>query len=294
MPDPQTARTDRDVVVTGAAGHLGRHVLAAFRQAGWTARGLDIVADEASGVEPADLRDPETARRCLAGAAVVAHCAALPRPVGYAADDVFATNIALMYAAIDGAEQGGATRIVYASSFSILGLPFAPNRPHLSALPVTEAAPAAPQDVYAVTKWLGEEMLDAYVRRTGRTAVSLRLPWIHTPDSFAAQVVPIRDDPASSLHLWAWIDARDAGRAFVAAAEAEIDGHQRLFVTASESFSTRPSAALAAEGWPDVSVTGDLTDHASLISSAKARETIGFSPSFRWADYPGVVSGASS
>lgn len=291
MSDLPTAQTGRDVVVTGAAGHLGRHVLAAFRQAGWTARGLDMVADSQTGVNAADLRDPETARRLLAGAKVIAHCAALPRPVGYAADEVFATNMALMHAAIAGAEAGGARRIVYASSFSVLGLPFAPNRPHLTALPVTEEAPAAPQDVYAVTKWLGEEMLEAYVRRTGQSAVSMRLPWIHTAESFAEQVLPIRDDQASHRHLWSWIDAHDAGRAFVAAAQAEIDGHLRLFVAADESFSTRPSAALAAEGWSEVPVTGDLSGQKSLINAARARATIGFEPRQRWADYPGFSQG---
>ncbi|MCY0096979.1 NAD-dependent epimerase/dehydratase family protein [Hoeflea ulvae] len=294
MSESETTKDQRNVVVTGAAGHLGRNVLAAFIEAGWNAQGLDIVGDADLGVEAVDLRDLDVARRHLANASVVAHCAALPRPVGYEASDVFSTNMALMYAAIAAAEDGCATRIIYASSYSIIGLPFAPNRPKLTALPITEDEKAAPQDVYATTKWLGEEMLDAYVRRTGNTGVSLRLPWIHTPESFAKEVVPIRDDPDSHIHLWAWIDARDAGRAFVAAAEADIEGHLRLFVSADNSFATRPSADLVAESWPEVPVTGDLSGGKSLIDASRAREMIGFVPAYNWSDYPNSITGEKS
>lgn len=279
----------RTVAVTGASGHLGRHVLAAFRSAGWTTQGFDTVGEPGTGVTEADLRDPAAARRLLAGASVVVHCAALPRPVGYAADDVFAANMALTHAAVSGAEEGGAERIVYASSFSVVGLPFAPVRPRLAALPLTEDEPAAPQDVYALTKWLGEEMLEAFVRRTGRSAVSLRLPWIHTPETFVEQVLPLQDSPESNLHLWSWIDARDAARGFVAAAEAEISGHARLYLAAKDSFSTRPSSDLAREGWPDVSLSRPLLGHESLIDADRARTVLGFESQHRWQDYEGVA-----
>lgn len=277
---------EQRVVVTGASGLLGRHVLAAFRDAGWQASGVDIRASD--GVDAVDLRNPDAARAALAGADVVAHCAALPRPVGFVADDVFATNTALMYAAISGAEEGGATRILYASSFSVVGLPFAPVRPTIGAMPVSEDEPAQPQDVYAVTKWLGEEMLDAFVRRTGQSAVSLRMPWIHTGESFREQIVPIRDALDSYVHLWSWIDARDAGAAFVAAAGADLSGHERMYIAADESFSTRPSAELAAEGWPDAVPSRPLVGHESLIDSSRAKARIGFAPRYRWNDYEGA------
>lgn len=272
----------RNVVVTGAAGHLGRHVMQAFTDAGWKVRGFDIT--EAPDVTALDLRDPAAARAHLSGADVIAHCAALPRPVGFSHDTVFATNMALMHSAVCAAEENNA-RIVYASSYSVIGLPFAPNPPKLTALPVTEAESALPQDVYALTKWLGEEMLSAYVRRTGGTAVSLRLPWVHTAHSFGRDVVAIQDDPASRIHLWAWIDATDAGRGFVAAASAAIDGHERLFLSAADTFSTRPTAELVEHGWPDTPHRHALLDRQSLIDGARARDILGFEPAVRWQDY---------
>jgi nucleoside-diphosphate-sugar epimerase len=236
----------------------------------------------------ADLRNPDVARARLADAAVIVHCAALPRPVGYASDTVFATNMALMHSAIAAAETGGA-RLLYASSYSVIGLPFAPHPPRLTALPVTEDAAARPQDVYALTKWLGEEMLAAFVRRTHGTAVSLRLPWIHTADSFRRHVLPIRDDPAARIHLWAWIDADDAAAAFVAAARAPLTGHERLFLSAPDTFSTRPTAELVAEGWPDTPLSRPLSGHESLIDSARARAVLGLARGHSWRAYEGLA-----
>ena len=287
---PEQDLPERDVIVTGATGHLGRHVIAAFRNAGWSAHGVDLEADRFGGIDAADLRDPAEAVRLLGKACVIAHCAALPRPVGYTADEVFSTNMALMHSVLSAAESGRARRVIFASSYSVVGLPFAPVRPALQGLPLTEDEPAAPQDVYALTKWLGEEMLEAFVRRTGRKAVSLRLPWIHTEQSFCDDILPIRDDDDSAVHLWAWIDARDAGRAFVAAAEAEIAGHTRLFLSADDSFSRRPTAELAEAGWPEVALRRPLKGHESLIDAAAARRMLGFAPIYGWQDYARAVT----
>lgn len=275
----------KSVVVTGAAGHLGRHVMRAFEAAGWRTVGVDVTP--ASGVHLADLRDPNCAREYLSDVAVIAHCAALPRPVGYSADDVFATNMALMHGVISAAERSGA-RIVYASSYSVIGLPFATHLPDLTALPLSESEPAQPQDVYALTKWLGEEMLSAFVLRTKGSAVSLRLPWIHTAESFARDVLPIQDDTASRIHLWAWIDAADTAHGFVAAANAQLRGHQRVYMSAPDSFSTRPTAELVAEGWPDTVITRPLCGHESLIDNACARAILGYAPDRSWRKYEGL------
>lgn len=276
----------RSVVVTGAAGHLGRHVMHAFEAAGWRTTGLDVAP--AAGVDLADLRDPDCAREHLSAVDVIAHCAALPRPVGYSADDVFATNMALTHRVISAAERSAA-RIVYASSYSVIGLPFATHPPNLTALPLSESEPAQPQDVYALTKWLGEEMLSAFVRRTKGSAVSLRLPWVHTAESFARDVLPICDDAASRIHLWAWIDAEDAADGFIAAANAQLSGHQRLYMSAPDSFSNRPTADLVAEGWPDTAITRPLSGYESLIDNARARAILGYVPGRSWRTYEGLL-----
>ena len=50
------------VIVTGAAGLLGSHVAAAFREARWRVTALDIAADRDPDIVRADLTGLEAAR----------------------------------------------------------------------------------------------------------------------------------------------------------------------------------------------------------------------------------------
>lgn len=275
------------VVVTGAAGLLGRHVVAALVAAGHVVRGVDLPGRGAD--RGADLCDLVQARDALAGAGTIIHAAAIPRPAGTARDVLFQTNIGSTFAVLEAAEAQGTSRVVLASSFSVLGLPFAPRPVRLHDFPVTEDHTTAPQDLYATTKWLSEEMVDAWTRRTGGSAISLRMPWLQSAETFAPQVTTRRDSADARLDLWAYLDLRDAGeavaRSVVALVEGRITGHDRMFLSAADTYSDRPTADLLAAYYPDVPVTSPLPGHASLLSGAKAVDRIGFRPRFSWRDY---------
>jgi nucleoside-diphosphate-sugar epimerase len=77
---------------------------------------------------------------------------------------------------------------------------------------VDETAPIHAQDAYGLSKWLGEEIVAAAVRQGGLSAVSLRMPWVQSPGTFAAQVGPRRKMAESVRDLWSYIDARDAAQ----------------------------------------------------------------------------------
>jgi nucleoside-diphosphate-sugar epimerase len=273
----------KHAVVTGAAGLLGSHVAAAFRQAGYEVTALDVTAAE--GVTAIDLTDLDAALEAIGTADCMAHVASLPRPLGYEAEDVFRINMMLMFNVLTAMERADIGKMVFASSFSVLGLPFAPKPVDLAYFPIDEHHPHAPQDVYAVTKWLGEEMVDAWVRRTGHRAASIRMPWIQTAHSFPEQVKPRRERKEAGLDLWAYVDARDAGRAFVQAAEAELSGHERFFISAADTYSERPTAELLDATYPDVERRAALPRHTALLDNARAAELIGFAPEHGWRDY---------
>ncbi|MDX3926168.1 MAG: NAD(P)-dependent oxidoreductase [Shinella sp.] len=277
------------VVVTGAAGLLGRHVAAAYRAAGFAVTALDLADGGLPDIRTADLTDAESAAAFIRDADCVAHIAAIPRPVGYPEEEVFQTNMTIMFNVLSAAEKAGIKRLLYASSFSVLGLPFAPRPVALDYLPIDEEHRARPQDVYALTKWLGEEMIDAWVRRSGGSAVSLRMPWIQTPESFALDVMKRRETAEAHLDLWAYIDVRDAARAFVLATEAETTGHERLFISAADSYSETPTEKLVAEHYGNVELREPLDDHCSLFSTIRAEDMIDFVPQFSWRNYPAVT-----
>ncbi|MCC7319660.1 MAG: NAD(P)-dependent oxidoreductase [Rubellimicrobium sp.] len=281
------------VVVTGAAGFLGRHVADACAAAGHRVTGIDLAPrpDADWPMLTADLSDPAAAARAFDGAfdgaEAVCHCAAIPRPTGRAASEVFRVNMASIHAATEAARNAGARLFVQASSFSVLGYPFARTLPRPRRLPIDESHPAAPQDIYGTTKWLAEELIDAAVRAGDFRAVSLRMPWIQTAATFHAQVGPRRGTAAAAADLWAYLDATDAGRAFVAALDWAGEGHLRCYLSAADTYSETPTAELIARTFGDtVPVDPALSGHDSLISGARARAELGFRPLVGWRDYP--------
>lgn len=275
------------VVVTGAAGLLGRHIVAACAERGHDVLAVDRMG-QASGVASvsADLTDLGAAVQLLAGADAVMHCAAIPRPLGVAPAEVYRVNMNAVYAVAEGARLAGAGLFVYASSFSVLGYPFAPTLPVPRFLPLDESHPVAPQDIYGTTKWLGEELIESMVRQGAFRAVSLRMPWIQTPESFRRDIGGRRHTPDAAADLWAYLDARDAGAAFGATLDWTGTGHLRCYLAAEDTYSERATRELVREAFADgTELRGPLDGNASLIDTALARRALGFSPRHSWRGY---------
>jgi nucleoside-diphosphate-sugar epimerase len=276
------------VAVTGASGLLGRAIVDALMEAGHGVTGIDAVpaTTQSTAHLTADLRDLGDSILALRGAEAVIHAAAIPRPTGRTARDVFATNMALMFNAVEAAAALGIRRFVYASSFSVLGFPFNVKPVDLRYLPVDEAHPVGAQDAYAVSKWLGEEMVEAAVRRGAFSAVSLRMPWIQGPATFLKEVGPRRRDrEGSGRDLWSYIDSRDAAAGFLAALTAPVTGHLRLFLSAADTYSETPTLDLIRNAYPDVELRKPLAGHASVIDISAARTALGFAARYSWRDY---------
>jgi nucleoside-diphosphate-sugar epimerase len=277
------------ILVTGSSGLLGRHVADALVEAGHAVTGLDLAAPPPGSRwthVTADAGSAAVVAELGMAADALVHIAAIPRPTGRAAADVFAINMAAMYAAVEAARLCHIRRFVYASSFSVLGYPFFEKPVVPPYLPVDEGHPVGAQDVYATTKWLGEEMVDAAVRRGVFDAVSLRMPWIQTPATFHATVGPRRRQADAARDLWAYLDARDAAAAFVATVARPVSGHLRLFLSAADSYMDRPTAELVAEAYPDVPARALLGGNAALIDTGAAQAALGFAPRHSWRHYP--------
>ena len=275
------------VAVTGSSGLLGRAIVDALMAAGHEVRGIDTVP--ARTIETAhltvDLTNFGEMVMALKGADVVVHVAAIPRPTGRTATDVFSTNMALAFNAVEACVVLGIKRLVYASSFSVLGFPFFTKPIELQYLPVDEAHPNAPQDAYALSKTLGEDVVEAAVKRGALDAVSLRMPWIQNPDSFLKEVGPRRASKDSGRDLWSYIDARDAAAGFLAAVEGKTTGHLRLFLSAADTYSETPTMDLVRGAFGDIKLTRPLDGHAAVINCDAARDALGFVAKHSWRDY---------
>ncbi|MBZ9802885.1 NAD-dependent epimerase/dehydratase family protein [Mesorhizobium sp. ES1-6] len=275
-------------IVTGASGLLGRHVAEALVAAGHDVLGIDVVAP-ASGAWrhfTADLTDLGSTLQLVRDCDAVVHVAAIPRPTGRAGGEVFKTNITTAYNVVEAAALAGARRFVYASSFSVFGYPFFEKAVIPPYLPVDMNHPVGAQDPYGLSKWLGEEIVDAAVRRGAFSAVSIRMPWIQTPDSFFASVGPRRATADSARDLWAYLDARDAGQGFLRALEWLGEGHLRVLLSAADTFMEEETGPLVRRVYPAVPLSRPIAGFGSVLDTAHARETIGFEPEHSWRSYP--------
>jgi nucleoside-diphosphate-sugar epimerase len=177
------------VVVTGGSGLAGRAVVDDLMEHGFDVVNVDLVpGDGPAPFRRADLVDLGQVYGCMREAQAVVHFAAIPRPTLDVPEVVFRTNVMSAFNVLEAASALGISRVVSASSVSVLGFPFFAQPFAPDYVPIDEAHPLLPQDAYALSKRIGEELAAGFARRGGLSVVSLRFPWIHTPRTFAEQV----------------------------------------------------------------------------------------------------------
>ena len=127
----------------------------------------------------ADLADYGQAVEALAGVDAVVHLAAIPAPGIRPPAETFRINALSTYNVFAAAEAQGLRRVVWASSETVLGLPF--DTPPLFA-PIDETIEPRPETSYALSKLTGETMATQFVRRTGipSSASGSRTSWSRT------------------------------------------------------------------------------------------------------------------
>jgi len=278
------------VVVTGGSGLLGSAVIKQSLAMGCRVLNLDLIEPTHSetAFQQVDMCDFNQVYTALTGADVVIHCAGIPRPGNLRPDRIFNNNVQSTFNVFEAARLHQIGRVVYVSSIAVLGFPFF-ERPFVPTyLPVDEHSPRLAQDPYGLSKLIGEDITQAYVQRGALTAVSLRFPWIHTPESFRERLLPLQQvdpDGEGPANLWAYIDARDAARACWLAASRPIEGHQVLFAAASDTFMPGPTLEVVRSHYPTVPIKGELTGRSGLISGDRVRVVLGFEPQYHWEQY---------
>ena len=276
------------IAVTGGSGHTGRAVVKHLILHGYNVRIIDKNPPIENDIPYTlcDLQEFGQAIGCLGGCEAVVHLAAIPRPIYHPSHIVFRTNVIATYNVFEAAAVLGIRRVIYASSISVTGYPFYERFFEPKYLPIDEDHPSAPQDAYAISKHLGEEIAKAFVRRTGMTAISLRLPWVHTPETFRSDISPHHEDPLfGASNLWSYVDVRDAAQAFQLSLESAPGGYDNFYISAPDTFMEVDSVDLAKDFYPHSAIRPTLSGNISLISSDKASQYLGYKASFTWRSY---------
>lgn len=273
------------VVVTGGSGKAGRAVAAELLEHGYEVQNVDLVAssEPLAPLLRADLTDFGQTVEALQEAEAVVHLAAIPAPNLHPDELTFRTNMLSTYNVFSAATLLGHQRMVWASSETILGLPF--DREPPAYVPVDEEHPSHPESSYALSKLLGEEMARQFSRWTEVTFVSLRFSNILGPEDYARFPEYWNDARLRKWNLWGYVDARDVAQACHLGLRAAIEGAEVFIVAAADTVMNRPSRELMAEVFPGVSVRRSLDEFESLLSIQKAQEMLAYRPAHSWRDY---------
>jgi nucleoside-diphosphate-sugar epimerase len=272
------------VVVTGGSGKTGRWVVSDLRDRGHDVRNIDW-AHDGSGhglCLVADLTDTGQTHELIAGADAVVHLAAIPAPGIRSEAETFRINTLSTYNVFSAAVAATAERVVWASSETVLGLPF--DTPPLFA-PIDEAIDPRPESSYALSKLVGEQMAAQFSRRSDVPFVGLRFSNIMEPDDYE-RFPEFWDDPLSrKWNLWGYVDVRDVAEAIHLGLTTDTEGAEIFIVAAADTVMTRDSADLMAEVYPQVPMKREVVGRETLLAIDRARDVLGYEPEHTWKDH---------
>ena len=178
------------ILVTGAAGRIGRSVTAHLLEKGHEVVATDVEYHKDMPVKPrmADLLDRHAAYELLEGCEAAVHLA--NHPAEYSVSPMqrlYAENVAMSMNVLYAAAEMGVQKIVYSSSIQaacsrrrahlLSDEPLPPSS--LAHLPFDTTTPARPGNGYALSKAAGEEMLEMLAQMNpGISCTSIRYPAI--------------------------------------------------------------------------------------------------------------------
>ena len=242
------------VLVTGAAGKLGRHVVAELLAHGVRVRGFDRQAGDAD-IEwrVADVTDAEAVRTAVQTVDAVLHIAAVPNIWSGDPQTIIRVNTLGTFNVFEAAEAAGVRRVVFCSSDSVVGYTVREGKmlpPRY--VPIDLRHPLQATDAYAVSKILGEDVAHAFSLR-GMEVVVLRTVFVAYPE-MAGEIIARARDPeryrgpmvggpssAGGGPLHHHIDPRDTARAFRLALEMGAPRFERFFLSAQVTLSPEPT-----------------------------------------------------
>ena len=194
------------IVVTGAAGRLGRRVVQLLVDQGREVLATDQLAADDLPAEfvRCDLVDAKAVEGILHGAEAVVHMGAIPGPIREDPRVIFDNNVASTFNVMMSAAELGLRRVVFSSSAFGMGWAHDGNAFVPLYLPLDEEHPMMPFEPYGLSKQVGEDIRRMVARNSDTTVVSLRFTNVALPEVQA-------QFPLADPHTGESPDARDVG-----------------------------------------------------------------------------------
>ena len=283
-----------NVLVTGGSGKLGRAVLKDL-----IANGYQVLnVDQAPPPEPIpcqtvrlDLTDYGQVLEAVLGGVderrgpfdAIVHLAAIPAPGLFANSRTFRNNVPVSYNVFEAARKAGIKNVVFASSETVLGLPFDMPPPYA---PIDEEYFPRPESAYSLGKLLDETMAAQFCRwDPALKMVGLRFSNVMYVEDYKAFPSFNNDPLKRKWNLWGYIDARDGAQAVRRGIEAGFKGFEAFIIANADTVMSRSNASLMAEVFPTVPIKGTLSPNGTLLSIEKAKRMLDYNPQHSWRNH---------
>lgn len=284
------------IIVTGGSGKVGRATVRHLMERGHAVVSIDLTRPAGLSNPPkpgevsfsrVDITDFGQVMAAFSGINervagkidAIVHLGAIASP-GEAPDHViFETNTVSTYNVFEAARRLSIRNIVWASSETVYGVPYAAGPAYV---PVDEEI-EQPAWSYSLSKLMGEKLAEQFARWDPATKIiGLRLSNVQEPQDYANFESYQADARTRHFNLWTYIDARDAAQAVRLAIESTLTGVHVFGIANSNSLMRRSNDSLLDEVWPGVPRKRPLQPNESLISIEKARRMLGYQPEFDW------------
>lgn len=176
----RAALRGRRVLVTGASGFSGSHLVRALAQYGAQVRALVRHTSAITGLVAAkielvvgDIRDRRFIEEAVAGCDQVYHLAALYRDASVPRQVYWDVNVTGTDHVLAACERARVSRLIHCSTMGVHG--------HVAQVPSDETAPFNPDDDYQRAKLAGEERVWAWAKRSGIPTTVVRPAGIYGP-----------------------------------------------------------------------------------------------------------------
>ncbi|MDA1280419.1 MAG: NAD(P)-dependent oxidoreductase [Chloroflexi bacterium] len=287
----------KTVFVTGSTGRAGQYIVKDLLDHGYEVVGVDKnPPGGTSAIRAADytfkivdVTDFGQVLSAMKGCDAIIHMAAIPNPIMAPEHEVFRVNMTSNWNVLEAAEVHKVDRVVLASSINAVGAVFSKGITPRPYFPMDEDHPTYAEDAYSQSKWLGEEIADAFVRRRpGKVQIaSMRFHGLMDRErQTALNARPERGGAHgnNAKHFWGWTDIAEAARACVLAIEVDFGGHEAFFINGEDTSADEPTEQLISAVYPEAEIRTPMPGHRSAISVEKAKRLLGWEPKVTWRD----------